>query len=89
MSNEKHYIGRGYQKDGSAYVILHLDLNALQVADFYQSRNGRMMVKAVLAKRRNPSVGGTHVLYVVPAEDYEQRAQDAIADKQELELREH
>lgn len=84
MANEKTYIGNGRQKEGSAYIIIELDMNAL-LNCAREERDGRATVKAVLAKKMKPNGHGTHMLYVLPTADQEMAAQNALMDRQEEE----
>ncbi|HRH68826.1 MAG TPA: hypothetical protein PLB89_04895 [Flavobacteriales bacterium] len=89
--SDKTYIGTGWQKDGSYYITIELDVNAL-LALAKVNKHGKSIVRATLAKRLKPSVLGTHTIYVQPErdlEDKEQAEHGRIADLQEIEVRAH
>lgn len=85
--SEKHYIGRGYQKDGSYFMTLELEVDEL--LEHAELRGTRRVVRATLAKCMKPAKGMTHTLYVRVPMDEEERtviAHGRVADRQELEV---
>jgi hypothetical protein len=86
MATERTYIGKGWQREGSYYIDLVLDLNALDTAPV-EARDGRRTVRVRLAKLRNPGKGGTHTLYLREQEDREAMERGRVADQQEMESR--
>lgn len=86
MSNEKQYIGKGKQKPGSEFIVLHLDLNAIQNAEFTENE-GRCTMKVIVAKLRTPDrFQRTHTVYVPVKDSYPDLKNQMVADQQELEL---
>lgn len=84
MATEKTYIGNGRQKEGSAYITITLDLNALANCPF-SSHEDKVTVRAILARKAKPNGHGTHTLYVPATVDQELAAQNALMDQQEIE----
>ena len=81
--SEKHYVGRGYQKEGSYTITLELELDEL--LEHAEQRGSRRIVRARLAKCITPSRGMTHTLYV-PVDREERDPYGHVADRQELEI---
>jgi|GEM_PF-4306116 hypothetical protein len=82
--SEKHYIGRGYQKDGSYTMTVELEVDEL--LEHAEQRGTRRIVRARLVKCMTPSKGMTHTIYV-QVDNEERDPYGAEADQQELEVR--
>ena len=87
MSNQKHYVGNGRQKQGSEYIILNLKLEDLWVAPMTET-NGKFTIKVVVARMRvQDKFGRTHTAYVPVEEDLQEKRLNALLDQQEEESR--
>lgn len=84
MNNGKQYIGNGKQKEGSAFIILTLNLDDILQAESIEYK-GKRYVKAVVARNMKPAYGNTHQVYVVPSDDRDQQRQNELIDHQEVE----
>ena len=90
MATEKNYIGNGKQKAGSEYITLSICLEDLMASEPVE-RNGKHYLRAVVARRRSSDAyGRTHMVYVPPTMDEEERLElkrNRVADQQEIEFR--
>lgn len=88
MGTEKQYIGKGRQKAGSEYIILHLDMQEVLNAECTEHEDGRMTMKVIVAKLRQADrFGRTHTVYVPISPDQEEIKNGRVADLQEIEYR--
>lgn len=84
MATEKTYVGKGWQREGSYYIDLVLDMNELLNAP-REERDGRHTVRVRLAKLRVPGRYGTHTLYLREERDPAEEMRGRVADQQEQE----
>lgn len=84
-THEKHWIGTGRQQPGSAYITIRLCLEDLLTAEMTE-QDGKHYLKAVVARKRYTTGGGTtHSVYVPVLPDPKELEYGMVADQQEIE----
>lgn len=85
----KHNIGSGKQKEGSAYIVLTLFVDDLErMLAAHKAESSYHSLKVIVAKKVKPgNYGQTHSVYVPVKEDTTEVVEGRVADQQELEVR--